>query len=433
MLFNFSSFESCGSSLSIGGRLSRVPCRMVDDTQPVWMQMMALFGLPHMRDLLFGRYKRKRRFWAALRDGNVWDEDFLRNYPTMSVQWNVPDFEDQQYMEHVRMGKSEFWHLHEEFGRYITFQDSKWRLCVPSHKRLAITLHWLANGNSYSQLARQHGIAKSTAVKIVHETVRALKMHMVPNSIRFPEGQELKRVMAEFESLSFLERCAGAVDGTFVKIRKPKAMFGDCYYCYKKYCSIILLGTVDACGMFINVNAGRPGSAGDASAYATSTMLRRISQQKWLTIQDNFRIEGTYIRPYLVGDSAFPLCATLMKCFDDSAGLQPHERTFNYRLIRTRRVVEQAFGRLKGRFRVLVHNNLDDPDFAADVAIVCCGLHNICERWKCPMEPTWLINTATYNQFHPGPNDQPHDDYEQAGWTVRRKLARRTHRDHPVV
>ena len=30
MLFNFSSFESCGSSLSIGGRLSRVPCRMVD-------------------------------------------------------------------------------------------------------------------------------------------------------------------------------------------------------------------------------------------------------------------------------------------------------------------------------------------------------------------------------------------------------------------
>ena len=28
MLFNFSMFESCGSSLSIGGRLSRVPCRM---------------------------------------------------------------------------------------------------------------------------------------------------------------------------------------------------------------------------------------------------------------------------------------------------------------------------------------------------------------------------------------------------------------------
>eukprot|EP00117_Sycon_ciliatum_P034774 scpid17227/ scgid4469/ len=166
MLFNFSSFESCGSSLSIGGRLSRVPCRMVDDTQPVWMQMMALFGLPHMRDLLFGRYKRKRRFWAALRDGNVWDEDFLRNYPTMSVQWNVPDFEDQQYMEHVRMGKSEFWHLHEEFGRYITFQDrinSIWSMCEWANQSSGISMRNLA-GILHSRTASGGCVYRATNV-----------------------------------------------------------------------------------------------------------------------------------------------------------------------------------------------------------------------------------------------------------------------------
>ena len=49
------------------------------------------------------------------------------------------------------------------------------------------------------------------------------------------------------------------------------------------------------------------------------------------------------------------------------------------------------------------HSSLKDPKFAANVALVCCGLHNICERWSCPANSTWTINAAEY---HPGPNDR---------------------------
>ena len=35
-----------------------------------------------------------------------------------------------------------------------------------------------------------------------------------------------------------------------------------------------------------------------------------------------------------------------MKCFDEDP-MRPHYVSFNYSVIRTRRVVEQAFGRLK--------------------------------------------------------------------------------------
>ena len=54
----------------------------------------------------------------------------------------------------------------------------------------------------------------------------------------------------------------------------------------------------------------------------------------------------------IVADSAFPCTTWIMKPFTH-ATLVPEERNFNYRLSRARMVTEAAYGRLKGRFRVL--------------------------------------------------------------------------------
>jgi hypothetical protein len=71
----------------------------------------------------------------------------------------------------------------------------------------------------------------------------------------------------------------------------------------------------------------------------------------------------------------------IMKCYEVS-NPTPTQFNFNYAVIRTRRVVECAFGRLKGRFPVLVNSRLQDDVFASDVAMVCCALHNLIEeRW----------------------------------------------------
>ena len=64
----------------------------------------------------------------------------------------------------------------------------------------------------------------------------------------FPTASELEQVMVDFEALCGLPFCAGALDGTFMPIKKPEE-FGDTYFCYKKFCSIIVLGCVDARGI----------------------------------------------------------------------------------------------------------------------------------------------------------------------------------------
>ena len=123
--------------------------------------------------------------------------------------------------------------------------------------------------------------------------------------------------------------------------------------------------------IFTLVDAGRPYSVGDATTYAKSSLACLIDEGKWLDVQEAKTISDVVIHPYLVADSAFAFKPHMMKCYADN---QPQgcRSTFNRRVILTRRVVEQAFGRLKGRYHFI-----SDPVFAAKVAIVSCALQHM--------------------------------------------------------
>ena len=68
-------------------------------------------------------------------------------------------------------------------------------------------------------------------------------------------------------------------------------------------------------------------------------------------------IGGVSIRPFLVADAAFPLSSTIIKRYDGDNHVG-REKRINYSVIRTRRAVEQALGRLKGQWQVTAHSNL---------------------------------------------------------------------------
>ena len=89
--------------------------------------------------------------------------------------------------------------------------------------------------------------------------------------------------MLDFESLCGLPCCGGAIDSTFMPIKKPSD-FGDTYYCYKHFTAIIVLGCVDAQDIFTYVNAGRPGSVGDSNTYRHSLLYQRIANGEWLSL-----------------------------------------------------------------------------------------------------------------------------------------------------
>ena len=58
-----------------------------------------------------------------------------------------------------------------------------------------------------------------------------------------------------------------------MRIEKP-IKFGDSYFCYKRFHSIIILACVDARDIFTSVNSERPGSVGDSFTYNHSSLKR---------------------------------------------------------------------------------------------------------------------------------------------------------------
>ena len=65
-------------------------------------------------------------------------------------------------------------------------------------------------------------------------------------------------------------------------------------------------------------------------------------------------IDGFSVRPLLLSDSAYPMTLWQVKSFSFTLDLTEREKLFNKHLSWARVIVEQVFGVLKGRFRILL-------------------------------------------------------------------------------
>ena len=74
-------------------------------------------------------------------------------------------------------------------------------------------------------------------------------------------------------------------------------------------------------------------------------------------------------------------------------------KTYNYRILRLRMVVENVFGRLKGRWRCLIKSCDMTVDKVPNIIAACCVLHNVCELYQEGYDERWS-ETETGNREH---------------------------------
>ena len=83
--------------------------------------------------------------------------------------------------------------------------------------------------------------------------------------------------------------------------------------------------------------------------------------------------------------------------------INPHttaeQQNFNYHQSRTRMVVENAFGRLKGRWRCLLKRLDMQVDNAKTAVGACVVLHNICEMFGDHCLEDWEQTSLNEDQF----------------------------------
>lgn len=103
-------------------------------------------------------------------------------------------------------------------------------------------------------------------------------------------------------------------------------------------------GIVDSDLKFIDCFSGWPGSSHDARVFRCSKIGEKLLTQPCVILPSGCHI---------LGDGAYPLTSTLMVPFKDNGHLSDIQLKFNKCLSSSRVVIEQAFGKLIGRFRKL--------------------------------------------------------------------------------
>ncbi|XP_036329886.1 protein ALP1-like [Rhagoletis pomonella] len=136
-------------------------------------------------------------------------------------------------------------------------------------------------------------------------------------------------------------------------------------------------GVVDSNYMFTDVSVKLPGSTHDATVFKESGLFKNSST---LIPRHTKLINGVETPLFLIGDPAYPLLPWLIKPYTGS--LNAAEESFNCHLSSARIVVENAFGRLKGRWRCLTKRIDVNPTFVPQVVLACAILHNFVEQQK---------------------------------------------------
>lgn len=187
--------------------------------------------------------------------------------------------------------------------------------------------------------------------------------------------REWLQVADEYMVMWNFPNCLGSLDGKHVTMKAPNHS-GSLYYNYKGFNSIVLMALVDASYKFTYIDVGCNGRISDGGVFSNCSLSSAIECNTLDIPSPQPLPTRTEPTPFvLVADDAFPLKENIMKPFAfRNQGIK--ERVFNYRLSRARRVVENTFGIIAARFRILRRPiELNVPKTICVVQAIC-ALHN---------------------------------------------------------
>ena len=304
--------------------------------------------------------------------------------------------DQESFYKYFRITPARFDELLRIVGPEITRQHTNFRSPISPGERLAVTLRFLATGDSMQTIVFSYRLGHSTVCNIIEDTCDGLWSTLAPEYLRTPScADEWKKISQGFSTLWNFPHCIGAIDGKHVIMQAPPSA-GSMYYNYKHTHSIVLMAVCDAQYCFTLVDIGDYGRHSDGGVLNHSNFGQAMDSGT-LSVPKHDNIPGTTTTlPFVfVGDAAFPLKTYMLRPYSGRF-LEEDRQIFNYRLSRARRVIENTFGILAVKFRIFRRPIVAYPDKVTKISKAACVLHNylrICDirsasatRQYCPPE-----------------------------------------------
>ncbi|KAK0394078.1 hypothetical protein QR680_000557 [Steinernema hermaphroditum] len=281
--------------------------------------------------------------------------------------------DEKSFKEYTRMKPRTFYKLLHLVEPFLEPKKKKTTGIVAEHM-LVVTLRYLATGNSFHSLHFAFRMGVSTVSKVVKKTCDALHKAL-KNNIGLPKSPNGWLELSEaFEREWNFPLVLGAIDGKHIRIQKPSRS-GSLFFNYKHFFSTVLLGICDADYRFLYYDIGNYGHHHDSHVLESSSFGRSLQEGSFQFPEDSYLTGTEVLLPYFfLGDAGFPLQERLQKPFTGTTS--KIQATFNYRLSRARRVIEDAFGILATRWRILLKDIETSTPLADSIVRACLHLHN---------------------------------------------------------
>lgn len=199
---------------------------------------------------------------------------------------------------------------------------------------------------------------------------------LMPIYLQAPKEEDWIKICEGFWTNWNFPNCCGAVDGKHVQIQAPPNS-GSAYYNYKKTFSIILMAACDHNYKFTLIDVGAYGSNSDGGVFARSNFGQALYDGNLNLPRGEANLPGSTIKTpcFFVGDEAFQLTRNMMRPYPGH-NLSFKKRIYNYRLSRARRIIENSFGILVSRWRILRKSIAVHPKYVDKIILATVFLHN---------------------------------------------------------
>lgn len=312
-----------------------------------------------------GKRKKRRRVMAKEEeedDRNV-DHDF-----TGLVRIESGWMESASFKANFRMSPTTFEWLCKQFEPFVTKTNN-----VGVFERVGMGLFRLATGSSYQAVSQRFVSTEPTARLCTKELCRVLCINF-KFWVAYPSPWDLPKVSNEFQTLSGLPNCCGAVDCTRFKFTNT-----DYPYLYNEedddlQQSVVTQIVVDCSSKILSIITGFKGNKGDSRVLRSSTLYADIEEGRLLN-SPPLHLKGISVPQYLVGDSGYPLLPWLMVPYTDPVVTSCQE-DFNSKHYLMRQAALRTLSCLR-KWGIL--NKPIEEDVRVAVACIgaCAILHNI--------------------------------------------------------
>ncbi|XP_042320621.1 protein ALP1-like [Sceloporus undulatus] len=183
------------------------------------------------------------RWWVRPRErSNWWSTEVLQNW------------DNEMWISNFRMPKETLFVLAGILKPEIQRGESNFRSPISVKQRVAMTIWWLSSPLMYRKVASRFEIGRSTAAEIAIEVCLAMEKLLLRKTVQLGNYH---KIMDGFQKLGF-PHCIGAIDGTHVTVCPPLGRREE-YINRKQGFSVVLQGTTDHMGRFIDVEIGNSG------------------------------------------------------------------------------------------------------------------------------------------------------------------------------